>query len=175
MAFAGAGEEGQVCGRRRAAAGLVVLLLAALLPPARAPAGGPAIDAMPRIALEAGGRVFEARLAGRSDLRAAGFQHVPAARMDREAIYFAYERPVRPSYHMRNVARSLLLAWIGTDGRVRRVIRMAPGSTGHEPDRPVTAVLEYTAAHPLAAHLRPGMRVTPTGHGTADGGVPGRP
>ncbi|MDZ7749671.1 MAG: DUF192 domain-containing protein [Halofilum sp. (in: g-proteobacteria)] len=144
--------------RRAVPAGVLVLVLAAA---AWGQAGAPRIDDMPRIELRVDGRVYTVRLAATGAHRAAGFQFVPGARMSDEAIYFRYPRPTRPVYHMRNVARPLLLAWIAPGGRVHEVIRMQPGSTGHGPRRPVRAVLEYTADHPLADRVRPGVTVAP--------------
>lgn len=145
--------------RAGAAAAAVLVALLAAIP--TAPAGEPLVGDMPRVRLAVDGTTWDVRLAATARHRAAGFQHVPAAAMADTAIYFRYRRPTRPSYHMRNVARPLLLAWIAPDGRVRDVIRMQPGSTGHSPRQPVIAVLEFTEAHALAGRVRPGVTVTP--------------
>lgn len=135
----------------------LLLLLAALMAPVRA--GSAALEDMPRVRIDVDGREYVVRLAATTAHRAAGFQHVAPGDMADTAIYFAYARPSRPSYHMFNVARPLQLAWIRPDGRVLGVIRMRPGSAGHRPDVPVSGVLEYTAAHPLADRVRAGSRV----------------
>jgi len=122
--------------------------------------GYAALADMPRTTITVAGAAHCVRLAATAADRAAGFQDVPAERMDVEAIYFVYDQPRRPAYHMYNVAQPLRLAWIAPDGRVRRVISMQPGMTGYRAQQPVTAVLEFTAAHPLAEQVRSGVRVT---------------
>lgn len=126
-------------------------------------AGQSRIDAMPTGMITVDGREFEVRIARTPALRAAGFQHADPGRMAGEAIYFRYDSPRRPSFHMHNVPRPLLLAWIAPDGRVLRIIRMQPESHGHFAPQPVGAVLEYTEEHPLAARVRPGTRISRTG------------
>lgn len=143
---------------RRAGLHAALVLLVVLVPAAQA--GEPKLGDMPSVRIDVDGRLFTARLAATAAHRAAGFQHVAPADMAGEAIYFAYDRPRRPAFHMRNVAKPLLLAWIAPDGRVRRIIRMEPGSSGHRPPGPVSAVLEFTASHPLADHAGPGSTVT---------------
>lgn len=142
---------------RSGPATILLTLLSAVAVAAHA--GGSKLGDMPRARIDVDGRVYAVRLAATAEHRAAGFQHVAPGDMDGVAIYFAYGRPVRPTYHMRNVARPLRLAWIRPDGRVLAVIRMAPGSGGHRPGAPVSAVLEFTAGHPLAERVRPGARI----------------
>lgn len=142
--------------RSRLAAILVPLLAAVAT---LAHAGGARLEEMPRARIDVDGREYVVRLAATAGYRAAGFQHVAPGDMAGEAIYFAYARPTRPSYHMHNVARPLQLAWIRPDGRVLGVIRMEPGSDGHRPDAPVSGVLEYTGDHPLASRVGAGSTV----------------
>lgn len=139
--------------------GVTILPLLLVAVAAAAYGGASLLGAMPRARIDVDGRVYAVRLAATAEHRAAGFQHVAPGDMDEVAIYFAYGRPVRPTYHMRNVARPLRLAWIRPDGHVLAVIRMAPGSGGHRPDAPVSAVLEFTAGHPLVERVRPGARI----------------
>jgi len=122
---------------------------------------------MPRTAIAVDGERHCVRLAATAAERAAGFQHVPAGRMDAEAILFLYAAPRRPSYHMRNVEKPLRLAWIAPDGRVSGVIAMQPETTGHDAEQPVIAVLEFTPAHPLAEQVRTGTRLTLDPQGAA--------
>ena len=138
---------------------ILASLLLAGLAAALVHAGTSRIDDMPRTAITVDGNVHCVRLAATLGHRAAGFQHVPAERMDREAILFTYDRPRRVSYHMRNVAKPLQLAWIAPDGQVLRVITMKPGRSGYQSRQPVTAVLEFTRAHPLAQAVRAGTRI----------------
>lgn len=146
----------------RATLSTLVLLVLAV---ATVQAGRSLIDAMPTGRIAVDGRTFEVRIARTPAHRAAGFQHAVPERMAGEALYFRYEPPRRPSFHMRNVPRPLLLAWIAPDGRVLQVIRMQPASEGHLAPGPVRAALEYTVDHPLAARVRPGVRITPpAGH-----------
>lgn len=142
----------------RGVAAMSVLLLLSIA----AAAGQSRIDAMPTGRITVDDRAFEVRIAETPALRAAGFQHAEPERMAAEALYFPYERPRRPSFHMRNVPRPLLLAWIAPNGRVLQVIRMRPESRGHRAPSPVGAVLEYTENHPLAARVRPGTRIAQT-------------
>lgn len=141
-------------GARIAALGSMALALPLVLSAATS-----RIEAMPTAAVAVDGKRFAVRLAATPALRAAGFQYVPAERMARTAIFFAYREPARPGFHMRNVARPLLIAWVAPDCRVLAVDRMTPGSEGHAPPAPVSGALEYTAGHPLAASVRPGRCV----------------
>lgn len=127
-----------------------------------------ALADMPQTTLTVAGTQNCVRLAATAADRAAGFQDVPGARMDAEAIYFVYDEPRRPTYHMYNVAHPLRLAWIAPDGHVQRVISMQPETTGYRAPEPVTAVLEFTPAHPLAEQVRAGVQVAVEGDG--DGG-----
>ena len=138
---------------------ILASLLLAGLAAALVYAGTSRIDAMPHTPISVDGEVHCVRLAATADHRAAGFQHVPAERMDREAILFTYDRPRRANYHMRNVAKPLQLAWIAHGGEVLRVITMQPGKSGYRSPQPVAAVLEFTRAHPLAQAVRAGTRI----------------
>lgn len=137
--------------------GLAAILLPLLV--AAAHAGQSSIEEMPRARIDVDGHVYPVRLAVTSEHRAAGFQHVAPADMSDVAIYFVYDPPVRPRYHMRNVARPLRLAWIRPDGRVLGVIRMQPETSGYHPAEPVAGVLEYTGDHPLADRVAPGSTI----------------
>jgi len=119
----------------------------------------PGIHDMPRVGIEVAGQVFNVRLADSPAHRAVGFQHVAPDAMDGVAIYFAYDRARKPVYHMRNVARPLLIAWIVPDGTVHEVARMEPGGRVYPAPVAVTGVLEFTASHRLAEVVRPGARV----------------
>lgn len=133
------------------------------LPIAAVYGGQPRIDAMPAGTIAVEGQVHEVRVPRTPEHRAAGFQHVAPERMAGEALYYRYDPPRRPSFHMHNVARPLMLAWIAPDGRVLQVIRMRPGSDGHLAPEPVGAVLEYTGEHPLAEQVRPGVWIVRRG------------
>lgn len=136
-------------------------------------AGESRLGDMPFVRIDVDGETFTVRLAATRAHRAAGFQHAAPTEMDDEAIYFAYERAFHPAFHMRNVARPLLLAWIAPDGRVRRVIRMAPETTGHRPAGTVSAVLEYTQDHPLADRVRTGSVISPAATSPEDSAAGG--
>ncbi len=72
---------------------------------------------------------------------------------------------------MRNVAAPLVIAWIGAEGRVVGVERMAPGEGGYQPPEPVTAALEVVPAEAERLDLRPSQRVRPV----IDAALPGAP
>lgn len=126
-------------------------------------AGEPRIDAMPTGMITVDGQVHEVRIPRTPQHRSAGFQHVAPERMAGEALYYRYDPPRRPNFHMNNVARPLMLAWIAPDGRVLEVVHMHPESDDHLAPEPVGAVLEYTEGHPLAERVRPGVRISRAG------------
>jgi uncharacterized membrane protein (UPF0127 family) len=135
--------------------------LALLFVPIVAGAGTDRLAEMPWVCITVAGESHAVRLADTGRLRAAGFQHVPEDATAGEAIWFAYERPQRPSFHMRNVSVPLSLAWIAPDHRVLEVIRMEPESSGHRPNAPVQAVLELAPGHPLLGLVEAGVRIAP--------------
>lgn len=143
--------------------GKVIALVLLVLAVAAAHADRSRIDAMPTGRIAVDGQTFDVRIARTPVHRAAGFQHVEPERMSGEAIHFRYDPPRRPSFHMRNVARPLLLAWIAPDGRVLQVIRMHPESEGHLAPGRVGAALEYPEDHPLAELVRSGVRISRVG------------
>jgi uncharacterized protein len=124
-----------------------------------APARGGVLEQMPRITLDLNGATHSVRLAATPETRAQGFQHVPEPQIHHEAIYFQFEEPLRPAFHMHNVAVPLLIAWIAADGRVLDVDLMQPGRAGYRPPAPVVAALEFTTRHALAAEVRAGVRI----------------
>lgn len=83
--------------------------------------------------------------------RAAGFQHICPETIEETAIYFAFDRPRRPSFHMKNVKAPLDIAFIDRDGVIVDIQRMEPyvlGAKHHEtysPPREVAATLEARA------------------------------
>ena len=119
----------------------------------------PLIGQMPCAMIEVGNDTYRVRVARTARHRSAGFQYVAGSQMRGEAIQFVYPSPSRPSFHMRNVERPLMLAWIAPDGRVRDVIRMPPNASGHRAPAPVARVLEFPEGHPLERAVRPGVRI----------------
>ncbi len=132
-----------------------------LLTPILSSAAGSKLSEMPWACITVAGETHAVRLADSGRLRAAGFQHVPEQATRGEAIYFVYEPPRRPSFHMHNVAVPLTLAWIAPDNRVLEVISIEPGSSGHRPSGPVRGVLELSPGHPLISRTKAGVRIPP--------------
>jgi uncharacterized protein len=120
---------------------------------------GAQLDWLPTTSIDVEGERFEVRLAETPEARARGFQHVSEHHMHREAIYFHFDAPLQPTFHMRNVAAPLLIAWIDADGAVIGVDLMQPGTAVYGPSEVVAGALEYTPMHPLATQLRRGTRV----------------
>jgi uncharacterized membrane protein (UPF0127 family) len=83
--------------------------------------------------------------------RGAGFQHICPATIDSTAIYFVFERPRRPSFHMQNVKAPLDIAFIDDGGTIVDIQRMEPYVLGSKqqplygPPGLVTAALETRA------------------------------
>lgn len=141
----------------RAMAGGILLLLASAL----SSAAGSGLSGMAWACITVAGESHAVRLADSVRLRAAGFQHVPEQATRGEAIYFVYESPRRPSFHMRNVTVPLTLAWIAPDNRVLDVIAIEPNSSGHRPGERVRAVLELSPGHPLTSRIKAGVWISP--------------
>lgn len=95
--------------------------------------------------------VVEVRMADDARKRAAGFQHICPAAIERTAIYFAFDRARRPNFHMRNVEAPLDIAFIDGDGLIVDIQRMDPYVLGaareiyYSPPGPVVAALEARA------------------------------
>lgn len=85
--------------------------------------------------------------------RAAGFQHICPETIDNTIIYFVFNRPRVPSFHMRNVKAPLDIAFIDRDGVIVDIQRMEPyvlGATRHQtygPPGEVVAALEARAGY----------------------------
>ncbi|GEM_PF-1854610 len=138
---------------------LSVILL--LIVPVLSGAAGSKLPRMPWACITVAGESHAVRLADSDRLRAAGFQHVPEQTAHGEAIYFVYDPPRRPSFHMRNVAVPLTLAWITPDNRVLDVIGMEPDSSGHRPSERVRGALELAPRHPLIGRMKADVRISP--------------
>ncbi len=103
--------------------------------------------------------LFQARLAATPWERALGFQHVPVAILETQAILFLFPEPLRPAFHMRNVSAPLAIAWIDVDGHILQVDIMQPDGIYEAPAK-IQAALEVGARHPLAPFLTPGVRLS---------------
>ncbi len=127
--------------------------------PAAAAAGGcrpetPAVAGMARHDLRLAGEVLRVRVADEPAEWRAGFQHLcPGAG---GPILFVFPVPQRMGFHMRNVHQPLDIAFLGEDGRVLAVARMAPGRGRSLAPVPVRYVLEAPAGWLAARGLRPG-------------------
>lgn len=132
-----------------------------LLAPVLASAAESRLSEMPWACITVAGESHAVRLADSGRLRAAGFQYVPERATEGEAIYFSYEEPRRPSFHMNNVVVPLTLVWIAPDNRVLEAISMEPNSSGHRPSGRVRAVLELAPGHPLRSRIKAGVRISP--------------
>ncbi len=155
-AFAVAGSITRSVTTHVIASGMLLLLASSL-----SSAAGSKLSEMPWACINVAGESHAVRLADTGRLRAAGFQHVPEQATRGEAIYFVYEPPRRPSFHMHNVAVPLTLAWIAPDNRVLQVIRMETGSSGHRPSESVRGVLEISPGHPLVGRIKADIRISP--------------
>lgn len=85
--------------------------------------------------------------------RAAGFQHICPETIEETAIYFAFDRPRRPNFHMNNVKAPLDIAFIDSDGVIVDIQRMEPYVLGakrrptYGPPGDVAAALEARAGY----------------------------
>lgn len=85
--------------------------------------------------------------------RAAGFQHICPETIETTAIYFVFERPRRPSFHMHNVKAPLDIAFIDADGVIVSIQRMEPYVVGareqktYGPQAEVAGALEARAGY----------------------------
>ncbi len=88
-----------------------------------------------------------------------GMQYLPAATVRAHPIWFQFRQPFEPSFHMRNVAIALDIAWVAPDGKVLAVERMVPETTGYSPPGPILYVLETAAGQAARLGVVPGARV----------------
>lgn len=100
------------------------------------------VEQMPVAQIRIDGQPMEVRLAQTSAHKAQGFQGADAQTLAEEMIYFSWQIPKRPSFHMRNVKSPLAIAWIDAEEHVVGVDIMEPEESGYRPPLPVNAALE---------------------------------
>lgn len=148
-------------------AGLVLSATGLLvwLQPSRAacvPSTGP-LESMPRVQVvletDAGEQPLSLRLAASASQRSAGMQHLCPQAVAANPMLFLFERPLVPSFHMRNVHAELDIAFITPGWTVLEVHRMVPGPDLTTPSGPVRAAIEVAAGDAEQLGLIPGVRV----------------
>jgi uncharacterized membrane protein (UPF0127 family) len=87
----------------------------------------------------------EARIADDGPERAAGFQYICPAVIERTNILFVFVPPIASRFHMRNVHGPLDIAFIAPDGRVTAAKRMVPGNERYGPPGEIGYALETRA------------------------------
>lgn len=91
---------------------------------------------------------IESRLANNPQTRAAGFQFVCKEVIAAKPILFVFQRPTRPSFHMRNVVAPIDIAFIRSDGSIDSIHQMKPYTLGskrnpvYSSKRAIVAALE---------------------------------
>ncbi|MFP4649058.1 MAG: DUF192 domain-containing protein [Halorhodospira sp.] len=118
-----------------------------------------ALESMPRGLLLIDGEPVAARIADTPEARARGFQHADEAQLRSERIYFRWETPQRPSFHMHNVAAALAIVWIDARDRVIGIDRMDPEQAGYQPPWPAQAALELAPSAVDKLGIAPGSTI----------------
>lgn len=96
---------------------------------------------------------LQARVADDNRERAGGFQYICPDAIAGTAIYFEFDHPRRPSFHMHNVEAPLDIAFVDAGGLIIDIQTMEPyvlGATRYKyysPPGPVTAALETRAGY----------------------------
>lgn len=72
---------------------------------------------------------LEVKVADEPDERAAGFQNISRSIVQKTLILFVFPDEVKGLFHMRNVAASLDIAFIKSDGAIVGIVRMDPSPT----------------------------------------------
>jgi uncharacterized membrane protein (UPF0127 family) len=85
---------------------------------------------------------LDARIADDGAERAAGFQYLCPAVIERTNILFIFVPPIASGFHMRNVHAPLDIAFIAPDGRVSATARMLPGKERYGPPGVIGYALE---------------------------------
>ncbi|MGA8259985.1 MAG: DUF192 domain-containing protein [Arenicellales bacterium] len=84
---------------------------------------------------------------------AGGFQYVCPDTIAKTSIYFVFDHPLHPTFHMHNVEAPLDIAFIDADGVIVNIQRMEPYVLGaahyryYSPPGEVTAALETRAGY----------------------------
>lgn len=116
----------------------------------------PTIDAMVQATVRVNGEdnhTISVSVADSATKRAAGFQYVCEARIQKTAILFVFDAPLRPSFHMRNVLAPLDIAFIDGNGQIVDIQTMHTYILGslqrptYAPPMPVIAALETRAGY----------------------------
>ncbi|MFP4146273.1 MAG: DUF192 domain-containing protein [Halorhodospira sp.] len=118
-----------------------------------------ALESMPRGLLRIDGEPVGARIADTPEARTRGFQHADEEQLRSERIYFHWETPQRPSFHMHNVAAALAIVWIDAHDRVIGIDRMEPEQAGYQPPRPAQAALELAPSAVDQLGIAPGSTI----------------
>lgn len=109
--------------------------------------------------LAAAPRRLEVRRADEAAEWQQGMQYLPAATVRAHPIWFQFREPFEPSFHMRNVAIALDIAWVAPDGEVLEVERMVPETSGYSPPGPILYALETAAGQAARLGVVPGARL----------------
>lgn len=100
-----------------------------------------------------------ARVAADTASRRRGMQDLAAETIRTNPMWFVYPRPRRTSFHMRNVAIPLTIAYVGSDGTILAVERMEPGGTGYGVDQEIHYALEVATDRAQGLALQAGARI----------------
>lgn len=103
---------------------------------------------------------LQVRVADDHRERAAGFQHICPETIETTAIYFEFERPRRPSFHMHNVKAPLDIAFIDADGVIVSIQRMEPYVVGARKQKTYGPQTEVAGALEARAGYFSGERIT---------------
>lgn len=126
-----------------------------------------ALDGMARAELTLKGPVgrsvrLAVRMADDDRERAGGFQYVCPATIASTSIYFVFDHPLDPTFHMHHVQAPLDIAFIDAGGVIVDIQRMEPYARGatryryYSPRAVVAAALETHAGYFTAEHISAG-------------------
>lgn len=114
---------------------------------------------LPAVRIEAGMHVIRAELADTARTRAIGLMGRESLGPN-EGMLFVFEDKGVHCFWMRNTPLPLSIAFIGDDGRIVDIARMAPFSEqSHCPPMPVRYALEMEQGWFAKRGLRPGVRL----------------
>ncbi len=103
---------------------------------------------------------LQVRVADDHRERAAGFQYICPETIETTAIYFVFERPRRPNFHMHNVKAPLDIAFIDADGVIVSIQRMEPYVVGARKQKTYGPQTEVAGALEARAGYFSGERIT---------------
>jgi hypothetical protein len=137
----------------------VVAIAIALMALRLSPSETPEFDKMHSEEIEMDGLTMTVKVADVPPEWSAGFQNVPPDVIEQTALLFVYPSAENRTFHMRNVAAPLDIAFADSDGIIFQIQRMELGDTLYSSNQPTMYALEAAAGFFSEHNITEGSKV----------------